>query len=238
MEADLQKAILFEANLENAVLNGADFTDAILIQTDLKGANLSVADFTSASFLDAIVDHRTKMEGVVFRENHPVMDDGSHRMTARCWGGWLSWLNWASLRWIGQIPFFGVSWIALVAVLLTINTIGFLNHHQLLSRFVTHPIPIPDQMILILVDCLLLVFATTTFRVFCPDEVQEYSETCWVAELRRPRLLYIKEKLRRRLAQFLTLLGFASGGPLAIFLIGRRLHIAFCYIIEDLARRG
>jgi hypothetical protein len=93
-------------------------------------------------------------------------------------------------------------------------------------------------MKLIMFDCLLLVIATTFFRVACPDTVQEYSETCWVAELRRPRLLYIREKLRRRWPQIPAIIGFIIGGPLALYLIGERLWLALCYIAEDLARRG
>ena len=55
-------------------------------------------------------------------------------------------------------------------------------------------IPIPEDSVWILGGFFLLLLGTALYRLFAPDSVKEYTETRWVAELRRPRLLYIRDK--------------------------------------------
>jgi uncharacterized protein YjbI with pentapeptide repeats len=241
--ADLREASLQGANLREAYLAGASLVDVNLLGTDLTGANLAGADLsgadlvsvslTEAFFSGARIRH-TSLRNIQFNTGHPSLNDGSDTVVFH-WRD--KYLNWAWLRAIGRFPLFGVSWAALAASLVTINTIGFLNHHQWL-QWIKYPIPIPERMMLILFDCLLLVAGTTLYKLACPARIQEFTETRWVEELKHARLHYIAEKLRRPWLQWPTLLLNTVGAGLALFLIGERIWWAFRYIFEELGLAG
>jgi uncharacterized protein YjbI with pentapeptide repeats len=227
--SNLSHSILNQATLVGANLDGARLNHASLRSTDLRSASLRRADLNRAKFYQTQFEgckvDGTKLAHVQFAQDHEAMLDGSElvRYTKR------DLLNWSSLRRVGELPFFGVSWTAFLGSLVGVNTIGLLNEHQLLAA-VEYPIPIPEKMSLILLDAILLVFGSTIYRFRCPSRVQEFSENQWVEEHRHPRLIYIRDKLDRRKSQVVTALFFGPGIGLAIYLIGERLVSAAGYI--------
>lgn len=225
-------SMLQGVNFQGANLSGAFLITANLEGANLKGADLKEANLNKATFKNTLINHKTNLQHILFSPEHEALHDGSDTLILPRRD---RWLNWDRLRAIGHFPLFGVSWGALAASLLVINTIGLLNQTQYLSPdLVTYPIPIPHRMTGILISCLLLVLGSTLYRLLCPSRVQEFSETVWVEEHSRPRLQYLAESLRRPFSQWWVLLFTVTGGLLALFLVGERLVLAFRYIMEQL----
>jgi uncharacterized protein YjbI with pentapeptide repeats len=229
-ETNLKRSHLEKADLQRAVLKKARLCEADLRGAHLEGADLSEADLTNADF-DGVHLWRTKLDKINFDEDaHHSMNDGSDKIVFRWQDEYCSWFR---LRTISRFPLFGISWTALTASLLTINTIGFLNHHQWL-KWINYPIPVPKNMMWILIDCLALVIATTIFKFSCPSRVQRFDETQWVDELGHARLLYIAESMRSFGRRLTTMVLSIFGILLAITLFIQRLAWAGIYILEDL----
>jgi hypothetical protein len=205
-----------------ADLSGAFLVETNFTKTDLEDANLSAANFTRTKFVSE------DLTNIHFSENFSVQFDysdtiiSSHRDRL---------LNWSLLRRLGQLPLFGVSWIALGVALTTINTIGVLNRGSIVQNLIHTPIPYPQRMTLVLIATLLLVLGTTFYRLACPSDVQEFSETQWVRQHNQPRLLYLREMWRRRWAQWPTLIFSVLGAVLALLLLGERLVLAAKYLL-------
>ena len=214
------------AHLKNARIYGCNFHDANLGGADLRGCVISLAQFGVTSLKEVRLNGKTVLDRVRITPNDNLVEEMATLSIPRR----DRYLNWSWLRAIGRFPLFGVSWGALIASLVAVNTIGLLNETQLLGRdLVQYPIPIPHRMTLIIVSSLLLVIGSTFYRIFCPQRVQHFSETEWIEEHGKLRLLYLVESLRRR-GQFLTTVATLVGGVLAFLLVVERLAIAFRYI--------
>ncbi|MCP4204728.1 MAG: pentapeptide repeat-containing protein [bacterium] len=218
------QAILNTVDLTGAVLNNVSLTESKLKDTNFSGAVLEWVNLTGAEFRGSKFSHRTKLR-VRFDENHSSFSDGSDELVYSA----SDRLNWGFLRAIGRFPLFAVSWSALLACLVTINTIGLLNERMLIDS-IQYPVPVPHRMSFILLGSLLLVVGTTIYRTRCPLRVQEFSETRWVEEHGHPRLLYVSEKLSRRGSQWLTALSTLLGGILGLVLVGERIWISAGYV--------
>lgn len=234
--ASLRGANLQEADLSYVQLQRADLRGCSLVRADLSRANLANAWLLSANLthctLYRVYLSNTKLRGVIVDADHPVMRDGSETIEFSFRD---NMINWSRLRSLGRLPIFGVSWSALAVTLFVVNIIGALNDSQLVATF-NYPIPIPDRIVLVLLDTLLLAVGSTCYRIACPLRVQEFSETAWVEQHRNPRLLYLAESLRRRKLQWLTLFLTAGGGLLALYLLGERILVALRYIGEQWSR--
>ena len=93
---------------------------------------------------------------------------------------------------------------------------------------------LPDETGWAFASALLLAAGATVYKLACPPSVQRFSEVEWVAQLRRPRLLYIADSLgcgaqpklrRQRSLQLLTGVTVALGGLLAAVLLLWRIWI-------------
>jgi len=228
--ADLTSAILRYADLARsklvaANLTAADLTSANLTNADLRDANLSCDSFRDAKFI------KTRLAGIRFNRDHDALNDYSS--TIVCSRG-EKLADWGFLRRIGQLPLFGVSWLAFVLALAVTNGIGMLNETRLIQDWVQYPIPIPHRMFLILIDSILLVLGTTVFKLACPSNVQEFSQAQWVLEHRQPRLPYLRDQWSRYWLRWITVLFSITGAALGLYLIIERVFLAFKYLIQSL----
>ena len=95
---------------------------------------------------------------------------------------------------------------------------------------INYPIPVPDQIVLILIINIMLVIGSSIYKYKAPTRIQTFSEIQWVEVQKYPRVLYLLERVsvpKWQLAATFFLLGGAFLGTL---LIGYRLLQAILYI--------
>ena len=227
-DADLRDVDLRRADLSGANLYRANLFDSVLYKANLCGTKLQSARLTQCRFTNALIDERTNLRDVEFGQSHdPQLDRATRIKFARRRH---RVLDWAKIRAIGTWPLFGVSYTALVASLLVINGIAFLNEHQPLETL-DYPLPLPERAVHLLISSLLLAVGSSIFKGLCPSPVRRYSETEWLFELGHSVLLYRSETVQRWWAQVATLLFVVPGGLLATYLIFERLAVALAYIM-------
>lgn len=209
--ARLRRTRLGQADLRGANMDWADAGGSGLAYADLRGASLKRVRLTYTDWEAVKIDHKTRLVQNRFGPDHNALSDRSDTILLSMRD---RLLNWSNLRFIGQIPIFGVSWSAFIGTIMVINGIGFLNEHTLTN----HAIPIPARAKTILVGSVLLVIGSTIYRLFCPDRVQVFSETQWVEEHNHPRILYLAQSLRRSGLQWLAMIFTAAGGLLSAWL--------------------
>ncbi len=93
-------------------------------------------------------------------------------------------------------------------------------------------VPIPVRSLLTLIASVALVVASTIYRFRCPERVQEFSETRWVEEHNRPRILYIADKISRGPWQWPTLVFSLLGGGVTVYLMIDLQWLALSHIAE------
>ena len=235
--AKLNEADLSDADLTKADLSGASLKLANLSRTNLTFANLARAELDDANLMDTCVN-RTEISTVIYTGGHQALYDNSS--SVKVW--WRDrYLNWSVLRLIGALPLFGVSYVGLFLSVAVISGVGFAN--DTMATFQRNlspdsslllddllPLPMPRRIGLALIASVLLAVGSTLYKVCCPKRVQEFSETRWVEERGRARLLYLAECWRRRWQQIATLAATVTGGALTLYLIGDRLHVAILYL--------
>jgi len=258
--AKLLYSDMTDANLVSASLRGADLESAILERTtldeaDLRDADLMTASLRGASLRETRLDNAriggvdlsgADIQGVRYTSEHRALDDGSEQLSIRRRD---RWLNWSRLRQIGALPLFGLSYGALVVSLVVVSWVGYVNDALpewagwlinmardtgIAGEDTTYSkpphVPIPSRMGLALVSSFLLALGTTVYKLGCPARVQEFSETQWVEQHGRARLLYLAESWRRRWLQWPTAILTGLGGLLAVGVILERMGRALAYV--------
>ncbi len=232
--AKLHKTILNGANLTGAKFKKADCREASMVgcpltEVDFTDADLRGTVLTNSTFENATLN-KTKLDGVRFDRLHGAFWDASDRIK-------LSFvdrrINWDSLRFVGRLPLFGVSYVALIASVVVINTIGLLNSTELLSA-IEYPVPIPKRMIGFLVASSMLAIGATIYEFFCPPRPRTFSVVEWVEQHGHPRLMFLQQSLKRPRARVLALIFTVSGGLLSAFLAIDRVIAAFKYVVAQL----
>lgn len=226
-EAELREVCFDKANLKKANLAFAKLRKANFHQAQLDQATLENSDLTGADFLKMKITANTNLSRIRFEEDHNVNLDNSDTILLPH----VDRIDWEKLRYIGDYPLFGVSWTAFAISLTVINSIGFLNDSKIMTTIKEYPIPIPERMIWILISCLLLVVGSTLFKFFCPPEVKHFSEAQWVEQHRKPRLIYISHKIKRRWARVITATFLGIGSFMAAWLILEKFYRAIRYSI-------
>ena len=240
---DLRKAVLLGArlegaalevtNLEEADLGGANLEGASLTGAYLEGTNLSGARVRNTVWTQTCISNTTKLSPLYFSPDHFSLNDGSESIVLENRD---RKLNWGTIRRLGSLPLFGVSYAALSVALLTITGIGFLNETRVVD-WLEYPVPLPNRVLWLLLSSAALAFGSTLYRWNCPDRVQTFSETEWVEAHGRPRLLFIGEKIKRPWqwsTSVLLWLGAVTGGALLL----ERVIVALIYIVRDLPGLG
>ncbi len=142
-----------------------------------------------------------------------------------------SWVSWSRIRWISSVPLFGVSYFALVAICIWANAVRWSNTQ--ITRWkadgrtaewlasIDH-IPTGWRMTATLSAIILLAIGATIYRVRCPDEIQENSETYWTFNLKEERMRY---------------LALAVTKPWSRYIAGITSYFGAAYILLDLSAR-
>jgi hypothetical protein len=237
-QAKLNKAILVKTDLTRADLTGADLVGASLSSVDLTKANLDYASMTNSKWAEVKLNASTNLKKIRFTTKHRPLEDGTDNLDIP-WS--LRFLQWSFIRNIGQLPLFGVSWIGLITSLLVLNNLGWWNNsfaRQILlfaggtgpiPGHLTLEIPIPERLVLTVVDALLLVIGSTLYKFACPRRIQTFTEVEWVEQYGHPRLLYLAESFGHPIHRVVTLVFLMAGGLLALYLIGESIIAATQY---------
>jgi hypothetical protein len=258
--AQFEGAQLVSASLEYATFNRSNFTKAVLVasrarfvsltgntlqRADLRNTDLFGATLTSTTWFGAKLNRRTNLSRVVFELDHDEISDGSDAIE---FGRLDRWLNWSRLRWVAALPLFGVSYTTLVIAFAVVNLVGFVNTGMLPSiraridsgEFTPIPdLELPVEMGWIVVSSLLLAIGSTVYRLVCPASVQKFTEVEWVAQLRRPRLLYLRDSLdggarwlKGLVLQAVTAICVLGGGSIAIAILFTRVVRLLAYLFQ------
>ncbi len=232
LEAHLEGAELATAHLESADLEAAHLEGASLTDAHLEGANLTGAYVENTEWTQTRISNKTQLSPLYFSPDHFSLNDGSESIVLEDRDRKLSW---GTIRRLGSLPLFGVSYAALSISLLTITGIGFLNQTRVVEWF-EYPIPLPGRILWLLLSSSALAIGSTLYKVMCPERVQAFSESEWVEAHGRPRLLYIAEKIKRPWqwpTNTFLWLGALTGGVLLL----ERVTVALIYIVRDLLGR-
>jgi len=201
-----------------------DYSGARFLRCDLRGARFVDCDFSDALFHHSRVSARTRfIRPVVARGgDDPPADDGTDQLDFGAW----SWARWSRLRFLSTVPVLAFSWLALAGAAAVQSGLDWLDRSRLLEG-VSYPLPPPEGLALLFWCALSLAIGSTLYAFFCPEPIREYSETRWVVELGRHRLLYIAEDFRWWGVQVAALTTLGLGGLLMVWLLLSRTAAAF-----------
>ncbi len=231
-------AKLAETDLRNAKLTCANFNDADLRSADLGDAKLVGADFTRANLCGANLTSAI-CDGAKFIGTHglygryQVKADRLQGAEKATYTKWWDVPTWARIRNVGSLPLFGVSYLGIISISVWVASIKLVNHYLQALRVNQHTegvkwiksisdMPLPEHMGFTLFALVILAVATTLYKLFCPTEIQESSETRWAYELKQPIIVYRGLACSRKIARWVTAICYIVGGPWVLYLLGRR----------------
>jgi uncharacterized protein YjbI with pentapeptide repeats len=229
--ANLQSAYLEGADLRGANLSRANLIGVNLLRADLRDANLYAAHLTNTTWGEVRLNKATNLSMTVFRPEHDSPNDRSDELGLT---RTQQTLSWTSIRFLGEIPLFGASYALLVATLVVVSGIQWLNLNPFVQSF-QYPIPVPAPSRLLLLGSILLAVGATVFQIACPPRVREFSRVRWVEELGRSGARYSWEALQRPLAATICGLFVAGGGLLVGIVFVARLVSAVRFVVSTLA---
>jgi len=189
--ADLTGVLMRAADLSGVHAKQAVLRDADLTNCDLRGADLSGADLTGV-VLEGVMLKNTVLAKVMFASSHdPHIDKAEFIVLARR----DRFLNWSRLK-------------GLIRPLLWLASISTVLHLKDIVAWLT-PRLTPNGTVgqlgqFTAVDAVFVLASAGLFHVLAPSTVQEYSETQWVEDHGRPRLLYLRESVAHK-GQVVTL---------------------------------
>ena len=225
--SDFTGSNLQVANFSNAILKNASFYSCKLGGCNFSKANLSLVDLRD-THCDEAIFHKT--EGLYGRFQANMISDLPVRgaENAKYTYKYDKWLSWSHIRLIGSLPLFGISYLAIISIWFWVAGTQWMN-----ARFAEvspigdpwiqtlNPIPLPDRMGITFSALGSLALATTFYKLFCPSEIQEYTETRWVYELGQPRLSFRSLAYSRNILRWLTATFYLGGFWLAYLLLIR-----------------
>ena len=222
-DAELQRAHLDDAKLQGARLRGTCLEGTSFNRANLSGADLSGAKVGNTTWAGTRISNETILYPLYFSQEHFSMNDGSESIVLedrdKKW-------NWGTIRRLGSLPLFGVSYAALSFSLLAITGIGFLNQTEVMESL-KYPVRLPFRFVWLLVSSFALALGSTLYKLNCPERVQSFSETEWVEAHGRPRLLYIAEKIKRPRQRLTKILLWSGAGLGAVLLVDRFVRALF-----------
>lgn len=148
-KADLSLALLLEAKLTRANLAGANLAGANIGGADLSGADLFRADLTHAALDDVRITRSTLAQNARFGKDHDEFNDGADTLRL---SRFTSVVNWSSLRFLSEVPLFGVSYAALGLLFVFVhgvdvaNTMGLQKLNSGLEEFSKRLAEIPPKL--------------------------------------------------------------------------------------------
>lgn len=228
-----------KANFSSARINGS-LGSAKFSHATFYGASLR-ADLNGATFVGA----KGLFEGIFRKQKADLAgnDNAEHAIYAR--QGDL--VNWTVLQWIGSIPIFAVSNVALVGIIVYAKMAEWFNARVDVVRDTSQPnevlqswlihlghVPIRPDLRYLLIAIFALAFGSGLYKIFCPKIIKEYSQTKWEREL-PPNfevLEYRAAMYSAWLARYLSVVFYVLGGAYTIYYIIHRSYDALRVLFE------
>lgn len=169
------------------IINKTTFINCDLSNTSLNHITIDGSDFTNAKGLYG--RHCTKM---LF-----IQGDVNAR-----YGYWFDIFNWSKIRNIGSLKLFGVSYFAIIAVILWTSGTRWYNEqivamqlNETIQDFSyvdnLNTIQIPTETKIMFIALFLLAIGTSIYKFTCPKEIQENTETHWDLTLKKQLMEYL-----------------------------------------------
>jgi hypothetical protein len=156
--------------------------------------------------------------------------------------------TWASLRGVGTLPFFGLSYAGVPLLLLMIGGIDFYNRQVsawseatgtepgtlagLVRNF--HRMAIPFETMLLLASGVALMAASTIYAARCPPRIKEFSLHRWVEEFGKHSINYLPLSWQSPGWRWAALILYVVGGSLALIVLCFRLAAAWGQLWRNL----
>jgi hypothetical protein len=223
----------------------------------LQQANLTLADLTGAEFYEALVEGTNFCEakGLAEAKNLHTTRCSNVEYFEFVDRHWLEKrVSWEQLRVLGRLPLFGASWAALVAIPFFYYALDLYNRkvdllrvwaeeqivsgtdHNILAHAVLqhlHRELIPSLSLLTFFSTIFLVFGSTTFALFCPSRVKEFSLDQWRDQLGHSLIYYWPLAWRHRWLRVACVCCYAIGGVGAVWVLANKLLNVFWYIVQN-----
>lgn len=225
---DFRKSDLSGTGFFRCTFKSADFFEG-----NLRGTRFVECSLAGTKWKHAQIDHATQIIHPLF-EGHDALLDRSESIVFPRVFKFIDW-HWISI--IGNLPMFGISWSALAFIIFYINAIHMLNDSKFID-VIDYPIPVPDQIVLILVINVMLVIGSSIYKYRAPPRIQKFSEIEWVEVHRYPRVLYLIERISAPKWQMVAAVFLLGGAVMAVLLILYRLGLAGSYILSDAWKRS
>jgi uncharacterized protein YjbI with pentapeptide repeats len=262
--SDLSEAIIDDANLDEAQLQGANLQGASLVRTSLRRATLQAAKLISANFSGA--DFFESNASVANFDRSRGLTEAKNLQTVRLTGGdALNFdtiavpfservISWERIRFLGRLPLFGASYIALVAIPIFFYLLDFFNKRVDLLRAWAyqeaaaggisaqtakailqhlHREAIPSLSLLLFFSTILLGAGATIFALACPSRIREFSRDQWCDEINRSLIHYWSYSWQHRPLRLVCVLFYGLGAIGALTVLTSKLWNVFWFIIEN-----
>ena len=235
MTETLFQSCIIQDNFEKLILTNSVFINTDLSNTSLNSADLRGVQFKTQSNLTNTTWSKTKINRLTnFTrakfENHSITRDESQNIKFSSIFQTLLF-NWKSTRALGSLPVFEISWILFLGSLFLVNSISRINNASPAIFDGFNRIPIPTDIELLIISSLLLVIGSTVYKIYCPEQIKQFTEAEWVYEHKHPRQEYLSQSLQRPLLQAISILTLLSGGLIGLYLVIVRLIDAIHYIL-------
>lgn len=162
------------------------------------------------------------------------------------------WSPWASLRSVGSLPFFGISYAAFPALVALIAVVNVYNEqvtvwHAAAQARASDPsvlehwsrsmrrITLSYETVVLLLSSVLLMIASTIYALRCPDRIKEFSLERWETELGNHACNYVPLSWRYPVYRWIALVCYALGRTGALLILVWRLIVALQQAWRNLA---
>ncbi len=248
-QANFQRASLIELHVYNSEVLASDFSRADLTNTtfsatDCTGTSFKHAQWRRASLETVTVDGADFAGGLNLHGRHSATFTGIIGAERARYAARLDVCSWAIVRWLGSVPLFGVSYIAIVAIWLWASLAEWYNRQvvALHADFaVSQNIPWIDHLVelptsretgLLLLAIMVLATGATIYRFACPKIIQENTDTRWEYDLHREVIEYKIQSNRRTFWRWTSAVCYFLGGGWVILHLGARVLGALRFLLS------
>ena len=204
-------------------LSGANFTNSSLNQVNFSDSKLQSLNFTNIRNVVDIQFHpNSTVDNIILDHNHLNDEEIKYKIKSTLFD---KCTNWGFQKTLGNAPVFTASWIGLAVTTLLLSALIYLNHNLIFTTEVIseYPIPMPSRLVWFMFSTLSLFIGSIIFQNACPVDVQEYSISKWVREIRKSRFQYEHMKIVNPIRRFFAFIFMFGGGAVIFGLFAERL---------------
>lgn len=240
----LQHATFEHVDLLHCFLCGAN-----LSRSKLEHMDLSRSDFTGVRWNQAFIDIAT-VDEAIFAAPVEILGRFSATLSRIAgaekakYGRWFDRCSWALVRKVGAIPLFGISYLAILAIMLWAGAIEWYNHQvQALknseaafeSAWVEqlHLLPAPSDLGYMLIAILILAAGATVYRFRCPDIIKEHTVTEWQYVHAHEVMIYHLHSYSRFWWRWISGVCYAVGGTWVSWHVAVRVWRALRFLFSQ-----